>query len=146
MSDSSSNKTPANLRPPWKPGQSGNPKGRPKGRRLTDILREALDSQEIGGVPIEGGERVADVFVRAVLGHAVQSGNASIIKEIFDRIDGRVPKAAPAQPDDAPAKPRIEIPDSDPRFVDEGGCPAEEVDPVRPDAEGTPSLRPGGDG
>lgn len=136
--------TPANLRPPWTKGESGNSRGRPKGRSLTGILREILDGQELGGAAIPGDRTVADVFVEAVLGHAMRGGNAALIKEVFDRIDGKVPKASLAQPDDQ-GKPRIEVPDVDPRFVAEGGCPAEEADPVRPDAEGAADLRAGGD-
>lgn len=46
MGDATPKKTPreANLKPPWKPGQSGNPKGRPKGARdkLTRDFIKAL--------------------------------------------------------------------------------------------------------
>lgn len=119
---------------PWKPGQSGNPKGSRPGRRLNDILRGALDSTSLCDQEVPGGRTVAESLIESAIAHAIKSGNPSLIKEIFDRIDGRVPKATPAQADDVPASPRITIPDHDPRFVDEGGCPAEEADPVGPDA------------
>lgn len=75
----------------FKPGEEwqGNRGGRPKGRSLTAILREALDATEIGGKPIENGDRVADVLVNALIGHAV-AGNASLMKEILNRVDGPV--------------------------------------------------------
>lgn len=41
---------------------------------------------------------------------------------------------------------RIEVPDADPRFVGEGGRPAEAGDRGGPAAEGADALRPGGDG
>lgn len=47
-------KTPkeANLRPPWKKGQSGNPKGRPKGSRnklSESFINDALEAWNEGG-------------------------------------------------------------------------------------------------
>lgn len=32
-----------NLQPPWKPGESGNPKGRPPGKSFKDVLAYLLD-------------------------------------------------------------------------------------------------------
>lgn len=76
------------------PGRSGNPGGRPKGRSLTAILREALDADTLGEMPIVGGKTVADVLVQAMLGHAI-SGDAALIREAFTRIDGKVPDPDP---------------------------------------------------
>ena len=44
---------PANLMPPWQPGQSGNPAGRPKGSRTKlaeDFCQALLDDFAQGGV------------------------------------------------------------------------------------------------
>ena len=52
--DTDEPKGPERLRPyQFKPGQSGNPNGRPKGRSITSILRELLDQ----AVRHEPGER-----------------------------------------------------------------------------------------
>jgi len=83
---------------PWKPGQSGNPKGRPKHRHLADDLIAALDD------PVDADEflkqlaktlkldpktaTVRQVIVRLTLFHAVK-GNQSALKELWDRVDGR---------------------------------------------------------
>ncbi len=79
-----------NLRPPFKPGQSGNPKGRKKGKTLTTILREALDKTDIGGKPIPNGWTAAEYFVQIMISLACK-GDPLMIKEIFNRIDGKVP-------------------------------------------------------
>lgn len=65
----------------WKPGQSGNPRGpTPKGERLTDFLRAAL---EING----RRAKLADVVAKRAL-----QGDIKFIELIFDRIDGAVAK------------------------------------------------------
>lgn len=66
----------------WKKGQSGNPKGRPKGAGLTDAVRRVL-SQEHNGRP------VVEVLAEIVVRHAL-AGKYTFAKEIWDRIDGRV--------------------------------------------------------
>lgn len=76
-----------NLRPPWKPGQSGNPGGRPKGQSLTKILRDILDSEAD-----DSGKLVAEHFVESVVTHAIERGDSALVKEIFNRIDGKVPE------------------------------------------------------
>jgi hypothetical protein len=61
-------------RPPaatrFKPGQSGNPKGRPRGRSLTTILRQSLDKTEIRGVSL-GGATVGEVLIESMLAQAI---------------------------------------------------------------------------
>ena len=74
----------------WKKGQSGNPKGRPKkGKRLTDIIEKYLPMvPEIDENP--DGKTYQDLIAEALLIGAVK-GNAVLIKEVLDRVDGKVP-------------------------------------------------------
>ena len=51
----------------FKPGQSGNPGGRPKGRSIMARFRDLLDQVEIGGKPIKGGKQVADLIAETIL-------------------------------------------------------------------------------
>lgn len=67
----------------WQKGQSGNPGGRPKDT-LTPLLRELLNTND---------EAEKRVIVKALLGAAKLTGRGQVaaLKEIFDRIDGKVP-------------------------------------------------------
>ena len=68
---------------PWKPGQSGNPGGRPKRDAITEALREQLESQSedaTGSV----ADAIAAVLVKRALGGGVRA-----IREIADRTEGR---------------------------------------------------------
>ncbi len=77
---------------PWKPGESGNPRGRPVGSgMLTDALKRQLDSQIDDGRT--KAERLAEVIVSAAL-----EGNAQAWKICWDRIEGRVTEP-PSDPD-----------------------------------------------
>jgi hypothetical protein len=72
----------------FKPGQSGNPNGRPKvGPTLTDILKELGDLED---VEFRRGEMVTR---KEALGHKMWNlalkGNEQIAKYIYDRIDGK---------------------------------------------------------
>lgn len=59
-----------------KPGQVLNPKGRPKlGTAVTDLLREKLPASEFATIVAE----------------QVRKGNESIIKHVYDRLEGKVP-------------------------------------------------------
>ena len=81
-----------NLRPPWKPGESGNPSGRPKKRPLSDLyaefaqrpvpekLRRALGLAE--GVTFAEAQ-THSLFV------AASSGNVRAAREIREAIEGR---------------------------------------------------------
>jgi len=75
----------------WKPGQSGNPKGRPKNiKYMSEILREQLDQ-----VPesIDGKKNTKtwrDLICESILRAAVKGNQPAITKELLDRIEGKV--------------------------------------------------------
>jgi len=64
------------------PGQSGNPLGRPKGKTLTSIIREAVEE-------IEGAKTLGRILVETAISEA-RSGNFQFFKEIMERVDGKV--------------------------------------------------------
>jgi Family of unknown function (DUF5681) len=74
----------------WKPGQSGNPGGRPKGRSLTSRIRDLLDTNEIDGKPIEDGKQVADLVVDVIIERALR-GDFKFVDLVMNRIDGKLP-------------------------------------------------------
>lgn len=84
----------------WKPGQSGNPGGRPRGvKSLTHELMHALDKPvkvnqplaklaENMGLDIER-VTVRELLIYSTLVHAMK-GQASVLQHVWDRIDGKV--------------------------------------------------------
>lgn len=77
---------------PFAPGQSGNPKGRPKNEfSLTALLRQAMEKDAIDGVKIPAGKTVAQALVERVVELALTSNDFRYVKEIWDRMDGKVP-------------------------------------------------------
>ncbi|MGE5754265.1 MAG: DUF5681 domain-containing protein [Planctomycetaceae bacterium] len=86
--------------PPWlrqyqfRPGQSGNPGGRPKNLTLTDRLRRVLDQAS------PSGETIGDGVVRVLVELAV-AGDRRAILDIFERVDGKVPPVVEATHDEA---------------------------------------------
>ncbi len=82
---------PENIEPhKFQEGQSGNPKGRPKGARsMTTILREMLETEIETDVD---GEKVKMQFQDAIIRKLLQKaskGEIKAITEIFDRIEGK---------------------------------------------------------
>ena len=90
----------------WKPGESGNPEGRPPGKSITSFLKERL---EMGSYTVVKGELLnekmertgkfvnirmkitsKDELVAALLSQA-KKGNIRAIECILDRIEGRPP-------------------------------------------------------
>ena len=69
-----------NLRPAWKKGESGNPKGRPKDKPITAALRELMDRND--------GEAIK-ALAAVALKNALK-GDFRFAKEILERIDGKV--------------------------------------------------------
>jgi hypothetical protein len=72
---------------PFQPGQSGNPSGRPKTKPFRDALQKAL--QEAGD-----DKDMLKAVAMALVAKAT-AGDVPAIKEVADRIDGKV-----AQPHD----------------------------------------------
>ena len=90
--------TPGNLLPAWSAGTSGNPNGRPKGSvSLTTLIRRALDGSKLGAESTPDGRTVAEWLVDNMISHAMK-GNAACLKEIMDRIEGKIPDPEPPAP------------------------------------------------
>jgi len=83
-----------NLRP-WKPGQSGNPSGRPKRLPVSDRYREqmemALPPEVCAQAHLKPGSKFGDLLARGVIMRAATKGDAAAAKEVTDRIEGRAP-------------------------------------------------------
>jgi hypothetical protein len=76
-----------NRKPPpeayrWKPGQSGNPGGRPRVESITAKLRRVLEQEH-------GGKAIADLVAERIVKEAL-SGKFPFAKELLDRLEGRV--------------------------------------------------------
>jgi hypothetical protein len=81
----------------WKKGQSGNPKGGPRKEvSITALVKEELEKQadrngemlfNKDGSPKTWAQLVAMAIVRRTVG-----GNSTAMKELLDRVDGKVPQ------------------------------------------------------
>ena len=80
---------------PFKPGQSGNPNGRPKSKPFKDALEKALKAAG------DDGDMLANVAT-ALVGKAM-AGDVPAIKELADRLDGKVAQALIGGDEDDPA-------------------------------------------
>jgi hypothetical protein len=71
----------------WKKGTSGNPRGRPKKQDcLTQLLRDEIKKI----CPADREKRTwKELIVRATLQLAMK-GNATALKEVWERLDGKV--------------------------------------------------------
>src|SRR5207253_1594274 len=69
----------------FKPGQSGNPGGRPKGRTVSAILLEVLGRDAGKG----NGRTVADVLAEVIVKEAL-GGDFRFAKEVLERTEGKV--------------------------------------------------------
>jgi hypothetical protein len=81
---------PAKVEPfQWKPGQSGNPKGRPRKEPLTDILRAVL-AEKIPNAQDPRQSQLAHALIRNWVFEAIRTKDTGMIAEIFNRIEGKV--------------------------------------------------------
>jgi hypothetical protein len=80
----------------FKPGNNANPGGRPKGRSLTAVLREALEKGEITTTDadgrtkrtkIEDGKQLKHLIIETIVERALK-GDFHCLKLLFDRHDG----------------------------------------------------------
>jgi hypothetical protein len=76
----SSDKRLENLRP-WKPGQSGNPKGAKPGKRWKTVISEILDLQ--AKLPVKGKDVGLLKLFEEKLGRRLTNRDVIIIKQIF---------------------------------------------------------------
>jgi hypothetical protein len=83
----------------FKPGVSGNPGGRPKGRSIVARIRELLDrTTDLQGMPLEGGRTLGDLLAEQVLRNALE-GDVKAAKDLLDRLEGRSRQSVPEQGD-----------------------------------------------
>lgn len=80
-------KNTAGLKEPWKDGQSGNPNGRPKGRRnFSTIFYDALEKlAEKNGIPADQLE--TEIVEKALL--SARKGDHKFYKDLMDRLHGQ---------------------------------------------------------
>ncbi len=92
----------AGLRP-WKPGQSGNPSGRPKRKPLTDayaaILRKRIPAAVARKLQLLGRPTYAQVIAMSLAQEAIK-GKVQAASELADRVEGRI-----TTPGDSPENP-----------------------------------------
>jgi len=82
--DAANSERTAGIKPySWKPGQSGNPSGRPKRQPIIDELRKVLDQ----GTDVPG-ETVADRLAALLVKHA-SKGNGQFMKLILEYVAGK---------------------------------------------------------
>lgn len=73
---------------PFKPGESGNPDGRPVGSKsITTMVREALDEV----IKMKDGSEVdmKGLLIKRILDKAIQKGDDRMIQMIWEQLDGR---------------------------------------------------------
>lgn len=89
----------------WKPGQSGNPKGKPKGIEFTTALKALLNQPitkvpfiraqcERLGIEVDPADKkttVLEVVMAATLTQVVH-GKGDILKHMWERMEGAIPK------------------------------------------------------
>ena len=67
----------------FKPGQSGNPNGRPKGISITEMVKTALEEVEP-----KTGIHWKDLIIKRILLKATNDGDTQMLKAIWAYIDG----------------------------------------------------------
>jgi hypothetical protein len=77
----------------FKPGQSGNPNGRPKTKPFLDALRAEIDEA------IEGDDKGALRMIARALINSALKGDNSAIAQIADRLDGKATQPIGTDPD-----------------------------------------------
>lgn len=73
---------------PWKPGQSGNPNGRPRRKPITDAYLQLLESIDPRDKKLK--RTFAQRIAQAMVDQVVKNGSVAAAAEIADRIEGKV--------------------------------------------------------
>src|ERR1039457_6252815 len=73
------------LRPPWEPGKSPNPGGRPKTRSLSKAYRAKLEEP----FPDDPAGRTYAEVIAAKMAEQAASGDLSAARELADRAEGK---------------------------------------------------------
>jgi hypothetical protein len=83
---------------PFPPGVSGNPSGRPKKKDWTDAIRKAVQA-----VPEDDPQKRQrlELLAEALMLKAL-SGDVPALKEVGERLDGKVPQALVGDDESAP--------------------------------------------
>jgi len=76
-----SEKSLANLAPPWKPGQSGNPAGGRKRRTLEEQVMTLLDSE-----PRSDGKSILDHMAEQIVAHIARGKDTPLTRDLLKRI------------------------------------------------------------
>ena len=77
-------KSKKNLKPPFKPGESGNPAGKVPGTlSLKRLLREALEKI------YKDKSTAADLLIKRLLEKSIVRGDGKMIELVFNYIDGK---------------------------------------------------------
>jgi hypothetical protein len=84
----------------FKPGQSGNPSGRPKTKPITDRMRAFIETEE-------GSELVADAIVKEWR-LMIKAGDSSALRELLRRLEGEVPQKIEAEINDQREDPEFD--------------------------------------
>ena len=74
----------------FKPGQSGNPGGRPRGTSLTKLIAEVLEQDQLKDVDMKDAKKVAEALANTIVKKAVE-GDYRFAELVINRIDGKVP-------------------------------------------------------
>jgi hypothetical protein len=86
-------KNTAGLRPPWKPGESGNPGGRPRRKPLTDAYAALLDKpippDMARQLKLDESTTYAQVIAMSLVREAVK-GKVQAAAEVADRVEGKI--------------------------------------------------------
>lgn len=105
----------------FKPGQTGNPKGRPKGSSLQRLLKDLLEFETKG---ISNGAVIVEQLVKKARG-----GNLKAIEIVLDRIEGKARQRLELGGIDGTPIP-ISVVDAIDRFYGKPGSDQGQVDPT----------------
>lgn len=105
----------------FRPGTSGNPRGRPKGSSLGSVLRDVLGEEaKLKDRKPGHGITNRELLIRQLFDEAVKTKDAALLRLIFDRHDGKVPESAPEADEMTDGPRQIIIPDADDRHAPDG--------------------------